>query len=121
MVVISNPTTWDVKCVTPGCTWRVLGHMPRTKSNFIATIVEPHTCLLQSSLNKLRNMTATFVANEMYSEVVEKVGMSSFQIMLAIQNRFGYEISYDMAWRAKHLALENMPRIRTHIIMCHLF
>jgi len=66
-------------------------------------------------------MTATFVANEMYSEVVEKVGMSSFQIMLAIQNRFGYEISYDMAWRAKHLALENMPRIRTHIIMCHLF
>ena len=26
--------------------------------------------------------------------------------MLAIQNRFGYEISYDMAWRAKQLALE---------------
>ena len=26
--------------------------------------------------------------------------------MLAIQNRYGYEISYDMAWRAKLLALE---------------
>ena len=95
------PTTWDVKCVTPGCTWRVHGHMPRTESNFIATIVEPHTCLLQSSMNKHRNMTATFVANEMYGEVVEKVGMSPFRIMLAIHNRFGYEMSYDMAWRAK--------------------
>ena len=80
--------------------------MPGTESNFIATIVEPHTCLLQSSLNKHRNMTATFVANEMYGEVVEKVGMSSFRIMLASYNRFGYEISYDMAWRAKQLALE---------------
>ena len=28
MVVISNPMTWDVKCVTPGCTWCVHGHMP---------------------------------------------------------------------------------------------
>ena len=86
--------------------------MPRTESNFLATIVEPHTCLLQSSLNKHRNMMATFVANEMYGEVVEKVGMSPFRIMLAIQNRFGYEISYDMAWRAKHLALEK--RFRTY-------
>ena len=78
MVVISNPTTWDSKCVTPGCTWRVHGHMPGTESNFIATIVEPHTCLLQSSLNKHRNMTATFVANEMYSEVVENLAFLLF-------------------------------------------
>jgi len=97
MVVISNPTTWDVKCVTPCCTWHVYGHMPRIESNFLATIIEPHTCLLQSSLNKHRNMTATFVANEMYGEVVEKVGMSSFRIMLASYNRFGYEISYDIS------------------------
>jgi len=41
-VVISNPTTWDVKCVTQGCTWRVHGHM----TNFITTIVQPHSCLL---------------------------------------------------------------------------
>jgi hypothetical protein len=79
MVVISNPTTWDVKCVTPGCTCRVHGHMPRTESNFIATIVEPHTCLLQSSLNKHWNMTVTFVANEMHSEVVKKLGISPFR------------------------------------------
>jgi hypothetical protein len=79
MVVISNPTTWDVKCVTPGCTWRVHGHMPCIESNFITTIVEPHTCLLQSSLNKHWNMTMTFVANQIYSEVIEKLGISPFR------------------------------------------
>jgi len=51
-------------------------------------------------------MTAEFVSNVMYGEIVEKVGMSPFRIMLAIQNRYGYEMSYDMAWRAKQLALE---------------
>jgi hypothetical protein len=64
-VVISNPTTWDVKCVTPGCTWHVHGHMPRTESNFIATIVQPHGCLLQTTLIKHKNMTVEFMANIM--------------------------------------------------------
>ena len=105
-VVISNPMTWDVKCVTQGCTWRVHGHMPRTETNFIATIVQPHSCLLHTTLIKHKNMMAEFVANVMYGEIVEKVGMSPFRTMLAIQNRYGYEMSYDMAWRAKQLALE---------------
>jgi hypothetical protein len=96
----------DAKCVTPGCTWHVHGHMPRTESNFIANIVQPHSCLLQTTLMKHKNMTTEFVANVMYDEIVEKVGMSPFRIMLAIQNRYGYEMSYDMAWRAKQLALE---------------
>ena len=76
-VIISNPTTWDVNCVTPGCTWRVHGHIPRTESNFIATIVQPHSCLLQTTLVKHKNMTMEFVANVMYDEIVEKVGISS--------------------------------------------
>ena len=56
-VIISNPTTWDMNCVTLGCTWHVHGHMPRTESNFIATIVQPHNCLLQTTLIKHKNMT----------------------------------------------------------------
>jgi hypothetical protein len=77
-VVISNPTKWDVKCVIPGCTWRVHSHMARTESNFIATIVQPRSCFLHSTLIKHRNMTAEFMANEMYGEIFEKIGMSSF-------------------------------------------
>ena len=41
-VIISNPTTWDMNCVTLGCTWHVHGHMPRTESNFITTnVIDP--------------------------------------------------------------------------------
>ena len=51
-------------------------------------------------------MTSEFVATVMYGEIVKKSCISPFQIMLAISNRFSYEISYDMAWRAKQKALE---------------
>jgi hypothetical protein len=47
-------------------------------------------------------MTAKFVANVMYEEIVKKTSMSPFQIMLVVSNRFTYE----MAWRAKQKALE---------------
>ena len=77
-VVISNPMTWDVKCVTPGCTWRVHGHMPRIESNFISTIVQPHSCMLQTMLMKHKNMTAEFVANIMYGKIVEKLACLHF-------------------------------------------
>jgi hypothetical protein len=42
----------------------------------------------------------------MIAEIVKKSSMSLFQIMLAISNRCTYEISYDIAWRAKQKALE---------------
>jgi hypothetical protein len=42
-------------------------------------------------------MTVEFMANITYGEIVENIGMSPFQIMLAIQNRYGYEISYDIS------------------------
>jgi len=42
----------------------------------------------------------------MYGEIVKKTSISPFQIMLAISNRYTYEISYDMARRSKQKALE---------------
>jgi len=83
-VVISNPTTYDVKCLAPGCPWCVHRYLPKAESN----------------------MTAEFVATVLYGEIVRKTSISPFQIMLAISNRYSYEISHDMAWRAKQKALE---------------
>ena len=72
----------------------------------MASIVVGHTCMLSETVVKHRNMTTEFVAIVMYGEIVKKTCISPFQIMLAISNRFSYEISYDMAWRAKQKALE---------------
>ncbi|RLN39597.1 uncharacterized protein C2845_PM01G40920 [Panicum miliaceum] len=70
------------------------------------SIVVGHLSKLSGTVVKHKNMTAEFVANALYGEIVEKSSMSSFQIMLAISNRYTYEISYDMAWHAKQKALE---------------
>ena len=50
--------------------------------------------------------TSDYVANVMYLKNVKKTSMSSFGIINAIDNRFGYEILYDMVWRAKQKVLE---------------
>ena len=72
----------------------------------MASIVVGHSCQLSETIVKYINMTAEFVATVMYGEIVKKTSISPFQIMLAISNRLSYEISYDMAWRAKQKALE---------------
>ena len=101
-VVISNPSTYDVKCLSPGCPWRVHGYLPKGESNFVASIVVRHLCKLSGIVLMHKNMTAKFVANVMYEEIVKRTSMSPFQIMLVVSNRFTYE----MAWRAKQKALE---------------
>ena len=64
----------------------------------MASIVVGHSCKLSGTVVNHRNMTAEFVATVMYGEIVKKTCIISlFQIILAISNRFSYEISYDMA------------------------
>ena len=95
-MVISNPTTYDVKCLAPGCPWCVHGYLPKAESNFVASIVVGHSCKLSETVVKHRNMTAEFVATVLYGEIVKKTSISPFQIMLAISNRYSYEISYEL-------------------------
>jgi hypothetical protein len=61
-VVISNPSTYDVKCLTLGCPWRVHGYLPKGESNFVASIVVGHSCKLSGTVVKHKNTTAEFVA-----------------------------------------------------------
>ena len=96
-VVISNPTTYDVKCLSPGCPWWVHGYLPKGENNFVASIVVGHSCKLSETVVNHRDMTTEFVATVMYGEIVKKTCISLFQIIVAISNRFSYEISYDMA------------------------
>jgi len=87
-VVISNPTTYDVKCLSPGCPWRVHGYLPKGENNFVASIVVGHSCKLSGTVVRHKNMTAEFVACVMYREIVKKTSISPFKIMLAISNRY---------------------------------
>jgi len=87
-VVISNPSTYYVKCLAPGCPWWVHGYLPKGESNFVASIVVGHSCKLSGTVVRHKNMIAEFVACVMYREIVKKTSISPFQIMLAISNRY---------------------------------
>jgi len=87
-VVISNPSTYYVKCLAPGCPWRVHRYLPKGESNFVASIVVGHSCKLSGTIVRHKNMTAEFVTCVMYREIVKKTSISPFQIMLAISNRY---------------------------------
>ena len=51
-------------------------------------------------------MSTDYVANVMYPEIMKKTSMSPLGVIHTINIRFGYKISYDMAWRAKQKVLE---------------
>ena len=97
-VVVSNLTTYDVKCLASGCPWRVQGYLPKAESNFVASIMVGHSCKLLETVVKHRNMTAKFVVIVLFGEIMKKTLISPLQIMFAISNRYSYEISYDIAW-----------------------
>ena len=56
-VVTSNPMTYDVKCTSVGCTWRVHGYLPKCDNAWVASIVENNSCKLRKTLKSHRNMT----------------------------------------------------------------
>nr|CBG76257.1 OO_Ba0005L10-OO_Ba0081K17.8 [Oryza officinalis] len=105
-VKVSNRTTYDVKCTKPGCPWRVHGYKPQHDNLWVASRIEEHTYLLDNTPLVHRNMTAAFVAQMVYSKVVKKTSLSPFTIMHDVEKEYGYEISYDKAWRGKQKALE---------------
>ena len=105
-VKISNRTTYDVKCTTEGCPWRVHGYKPQHDNVWVASIVVEHSCLLDNTIVEHRNMSAQFVAQMVYAKVVKKTSLSPFTIMVDVEKEYGLEISYDKAWRAKQKALE---------------
>uniref|UniRef100_I1R376 Transposase MuDR plant domain-containing protein n=1 Tax=Oryza glaberrima TaxID=4538 RepID=I1R376_ORYGL len=105
-VKVSNRTMYDVKCIQGGCPWRVHGYKPQHDTLWVASRVEQHTCLLENTCLVHRNLTAAFVAQMVYSKVVRKTSLSPFTIMHDVEKEYGYEISYDKAWRAKQKALE---------------
>lgn len=105
-VVKSSQEQYTVKCEQAGCPWRVHTHKPKYGTHWIVSKVEPHSCMLSSVLCRHHNITSTFIANLMYGEIVEKKDMEAKHIMVAIEKKFKYKISYGKAWRAKQKAME---------------
>ncbi|WVZ95567.1 hypothetical protein U9M48_041313 [Paspalum notatum var. saurae] len=76
------------------------------KSYWKASIVTEHTCLERAVAKCNRNLTSAFVANEMYSLILDNLHYEPKQIIVQIERIYNYTISYAKAWRAKQKVFE---------------
>lgn len=70
-VVKSNKTEYTVVCETEGCTFRLHGHVPKYESYWIVSKLQEHSCLIRNTRESHRNLTAAYVANKYYEEIIE--------------------------------------------------
>ncbi|WVZ95169.1 hypothetical protein U9M48_040966, partial [Paspalum notatum var. saurae] len=105
-VVKSSPQVYDVKCIRDDCPFRVHAYMGRYDTFWSVSRIEHHTYILEELEVQHRNLTADFVAQHMYSKIVNNSGYEPKSIINSIDDDFQYKISYSKAYRAKQKALE---------------
>ena len=100
-VTVSSKSKYSVKCRATGCTFYVHARVPKNEIHWVASIVQNHSCMLQNLGKRHRNLTASLIANELYSEIIEKRDMECLFIQRSVRWQFKYDITYQKAWRAK--------------------
>jgi hypothetical protein len=81
-----------------------------------------HTCVLEQPDARHRNLSSGFVASQMFAKIVENLAYEPKSIILAIEEKFRYQISHGKAYMAKKKVLEmrwgtyeasydNLPRL----------
>jgi hypothetical protein len=71
----------------------------------IKSVVD-HTCVLEQLDASHRNLSSSFVASQMFAKIVENPTYEPKSIILEIEEKFRYRISYDKAYMAKKKVME---------------
>jgi hypothetical protein len=105
-VLKSSPPMYDVHCVKLDCPFRVHAYKGKWKDYWKISTILDHTCTLDQLDANHRNLTVGFVANHIYSQIVENPTYEPKSIICAIEDKFRYRISYGKAYRAKKKVME---------------
>jgi hypothetical protein len=57
-----------------------------------------HTCVLEQLDARHRNLSSGFVASQMFAKIVENPAFEPKSIILSIEEKFRYHISYGKAY-----------------------
>jgi hypothetical protein len=87
----------------------------------IKSVVD-HTCVLEQLDSSHRNLSSVFVASQMFAKIVKNPAFELKSIILAIEEKFRYHISYGKAYMAKKKVMgmmwgtyeasyDNLPRL----------
>jgi hypothetical protein len=92
--------------VKPDYPFRVHAYKGKWKDYWKISIVVDHTCTLDQLDASHRNLIAGFVANHIYSQIVENPAYEPKSIICAIEEKFRYMINYGEAYREKKKVME---------------
>jgi hypothetical protein len=112
--VKSSPRIYDVHCKKDGCAFRVYAYKGKWDHYLEVKEVVPHSCTLDRIDARNRNMSADFVASHMYPTIVKCTSYEPKAITSAIEEKFGYTISYGKAYQAKKKVLEHRWVLMKH-------
>ncbi|WVZ53713.1 LOW QUALITY PROTEIN: hypothetical protein U9M48_004618 [Paspalum notatum var. saurae] len=86
--------------------WRVHAYKGILKTHWKVSIVTEHTCYNIEVPKYNRNLTAAFMANEMYGRILDTPHFEPKKIIMEIELEHKYTISYAKAYRAKQKVFE---------------
>jgi hypothetical protein len=126
-VVKSSLHIYDVQCMKPNCPFRVCASKGKWKNYWEIKSVVDHTCVLEQLDASHHNFSSDFVT-KMFAKIVENPAYEPKPIILAIEEKFRYQISYGEAYMAKKKVMEmrwgtyeasydNLPRLPNTIAM----
>jgi hypothetical protein len=93
-VVKSSPHIYDVQCLKPNYPFRVYASKGKWKNYWEIKFVVDHTCALDQLDASHCNLSSGFVASQMFAKIVENPSYEPKSIILAIEEKFRYQISY---------------------------
>jgi hypothetical protein len=105
-VVKSSPHIYDAKCLKPNCPFRVYASKGKWKNYWEIKSVVDHTCVLEQLDASYHNLSYGFVASQMFAKIVGNFAFEPKSIILAIEEKFRYHISYGKAYMAKNKVME---------------
>jgi hypothetical protein len=93
----------------------------------IKSVVD-HTCILEQPDASHRNLSSDFVASQMFAKIVENPAFEPKSIILVIEEKFRYHISYgktymtnkkvmEMRWGTYESSYDNLPRLLNTIVV----
>jgi hypothetical protein len=119
-VVKSSPHIYDVRCLKPNCPFRVYASKGKWKNYWEIKSIVDHTCVLEQLVSHCNLSSA--VASQMFAKIVENSAYEPKSIILAIEEKFRYQISYgkaymtkkkvmEMRWGTYEASYDNLPRL----------
>jgi hypothetical protein len=126
-VVKSSPHIYDVKCLKSTRPFLVYASKGKWKNYWEIKSVVDHTCILEQLDASHRNLSSDFVASQMFAKIVENPDFEPKSIILAIEEKFRYHISYgktymakkkvmEMRWGTYESSYDNLPRLLNTIV-----